>query len=432
VAERKDVLSTLFWMLTLAAYHYYCQKPGALRYACVLLTLSLGLMAKPMLVTLPFVLLLLDYWPLGRVRRADRRRLAALALEKVPLLFVAAASCVITVIAQRRGEAVASLQDYPFPGRLANAAVAYVSYLFQAIWPRDLAVYYPYEHLAWWDGRVWGSYLFLGSVSVVAVWQAGRRPYLLVGWLWYLGTLVPVIGLVQVGGQARADRYTYVPLIGVFLMAAWSLSELARRGRLACRLTVAGGAATLVSCAALTLLQVGYWHDSVTLWSHALAVTGPNNTVHNHLAFAFRDARQIPRAVEEFRRALALDPRDLYSRMNLGWCLFMLRRFGEARAEFLTVLAADPENFNAHFQLGAIAGLEGRTVEAIARYQEALRLRPEDPTARVNLAIELVKQGHRADARRHLTEAERITPALRQRPEFQAALRAAAEPPQSP
>jgi protein O-mannosyl-transferase len=427
VAERKDVLSTLFWMLTLWAYVRYVERLGWGRYACVVLALAAGLMAKPMLVTLPCVLLLLDYWPLGRwaAGPAAWRRLL---LEKLPLFALAAASCVVTLIAQARGGAIRALEELPLAGRAANAVVAYVTYLVQTFWPRDLAAFYPYEDLSWSDGRVWGACLFLAGVTAVAALQAGRRPYFLVGWLWYLGTLVPVIGLVQVGGQAHADRYTYVPLIGVFVMAAWTVADLARQGGWVRRVALAGTtAAALLGCLFLTWVQVGYRHDSMTLWTHAIAVTGPNAEAHYNLGVAHLEAGKLEPAAEEFRRTLAIDPRYRLARLNLARVLFTRGRLDEARDEFTQLVETYPDDFLAQFHLGLIASMRKESAEAIARYTQALRLRPEDARAHTNLALELTNQQDYEAARRHLREAERWDPGVRHTPGFQAAVRAARE-----
>jgi tetratricopeptide (TPR) repeat protein len=424
VSERKDVLSTLFWMLTLLAYAHYVETPGIGRYLGVCVAFALGLTAKPMLVTLPFVLLLLDYWPLGRLGRASLR---FAVLEKLPLFVLSAVSCAITLLAQGRGQAIAALDEYPFSDRLANALVSYAAYFVQMIWPSDLAVYYPYEHLAYSDWRVWASALLLASVTTAAVYQAVRRPFLLVGWLWYIGTLVPVIGLVQVGSQARADRYTYIPLVGVFVMIAWSADEIARRGEGVRRAVWAGATAIVLICSVLTWVQVGYWHDSFALWRHALEVTRPNDVAHGGLGAAYRDAGDFTRAVEEYRRAVSARPDGVHARLNLGWCLFSLRRFEEAAVEFSRVLRTDPDNTGAQFQLGVIAGLAGRSAEAIEWYRKVLRHRPDDLRAHLNLVIELLKRGQREEALRHLAEIERDYPEARDLPGFQAAQRVARE-----
>jgi Tfp pilus assembly protein PilF len=424
VTERKDVLSTLFWMLTLWAYVCYTEKPGVMRFLCVFAALALGLMAKPMLVTLPCVLFLLDYWPLGRLGKANLR---LAILEKVPLFLLSAASSVVTVVAQSRGQAIAALDDYPLADRLANVIVSFAAYLVQMVWPLNLAVYYPFEHLAWSDGRVWGSGLLLAGITMLVVSQAIRRPYLLVGWLWYLGTLVPVIGLVQVGSAARADRYTYVPLIGVFVMIAWSAAEVARWCEQARRWVWAGAGVALLGCVVLTWVQVGHWHDSFTLWRHALAVTGPNADAHSGLGAAYRDNGDLSRAVEEFRKAVEAKPSFVHARTNLGWCLFSLRKYDEARDEFERILQTDPDNVNALFQLGVIAGVKARPAEAMEWYGKVLRLRPDDMRARFNLAIELLNEGQHDAALRQLEEIEREQPQVRKVAAFQAAMKAAKE-----
>jgi hypothetical protein len=427
IAERKDVLSTLFWMLTLAAYLRYVERPSIWRYGGLAVALALGLLAKPMLVTLPFVLLLLDYWPLRRLAPFGPRRFGPLLAEKLPLLVLAGASCAITLIAQHQGAAVRPLEDLPLASRAANGLAAYATYLLQAFWPLDLAAFYPYVDLAWSDARMWGAGLLLAGITAVAILQRARRPYLLVGWLWYLGTLVPVIGLVQVGSQAHADRYTYVPLIGVFVMIAWAVAELVGRGGLVRWLALAFTAAALVGCVVLTWRQVSYWHDSTTLWAHTIAVTGPNARAHFGLGAAFRDLGWLRAGAEEFRRALAINPRYDAARSNLGWCLLLQGRLEEADAELHRILQSNPDDANAHFQLGVSASLRNRPAVAVAHFRQALRLRPDDPVVHLSLAHELIKQGNSEAARRHLREAERCDPRVRALPAFQAALRAADE-----
>jgi tetratricopeptide (TPR) repeat protein len=267
--------------------------------------------------------------------------------------------------------------------------------------------------------------LLLAGISVAAILQVRRRPYLLVGWLWYLGTLVPVIGLVQVGGQAHADRYTYVPLIGAFVMIAWQVAEIARQGAPLRRLVLAGTSAALIGCVLLAWLQVSTWNDSVTLWAHAIVVTGPNAEAHFNLGAAFREEGKLALAAEQFREAVAINPRSQLFRSNLGLVLFGLGRSEEARAEFMLIIQANPDDANAHFQLGVIASLAGKATEAIACYSRVLALRPADGPAHTNLALEQMKQGEYEAARRHLAEAERCDPRVRGMPAFQAALQAA-------
>ncbi|MFL5339967.1 MAG: glycosyltransferase family 39 protein [Gemmataceae bacterium] len=273
VAERKDVLSTLFGLLAIAAYLRYVEQPGWRRYLLVLLAAALSLTAKPMWVTLPGVLLLLDYWPLGRLQKSSTR---TVLLEKVPLLALAATAGVLTVFAQHRGGAVESLELFPWDQRVGNAVVSYIRYLGMTVWPEGLAPFYPHPrgNLPVWPDI--GAAVLLVTITTVVLALRRRCPYLVVGWFWYLGTLVPMIGLVQVGEQARADRYTYLPLIGIFIIVAFGLSDLLRSRRFPRALLFAAAIAVILACATLTWKQIGYWHDSRALWAHAVAVTADN------------------------------------------------------------------------------------------------------------------------------------------------------------
>ena len=301
VSERKDVLSGCFWLLTMAAYVRYTERPGVGRYVVVVLALCLGLMAKPMLVTLPFVLLLLDYWPLGRLQMGQPSRAGELKIqgssplslirEKIPLMVLVVVSCLVTLVAQQTGGAVKSFAVLPLNIRIANALLSYVSYMGKMIWPHDLAVFYPHRGiLPMWQGA--GAGLLLVGLSVLVVSAARRHPYLAVGWLWYLGTLVPVIGLVQTGSQAIADRYTYVPLIGVFIIIAWGVPELLVRWRHK-KKVLAITAATLFSIfAAITVSQLRYWANNITLFEHTLQVTHNNAVAQYNLDVVSVKARQ--------------------------------------------------------------------------------------------------------------------------------------------
>ncbi|NIQ87873.1 MAG: hypothetical protein GWN93_01765, partial [Deltaproteobacteria bacterium] len=307
VAERKDVLSTLFWMLTLWAYLAYTKRPERKRYLLIIVAFTLGLMAKPMLVTLPFVLLLLDYWPLKRIELgqsasglpaanqpstiAEKPGAQAfrLLLEKTPLFVLTAASSVVTFVVQKSEGAVGALEVYPLKIRVANALVSYVSYIIKMIWPQNLAVFYPHpgQSLPMWQAVAAGILLVLISIAVI---RAGRRqPYLPVGWLWYLGTLVPVIGLVQVGAQAMADRYTYVPLIGLFIMAAWGVPELMKKWHHRRVALVVSAALVLFALMTCARLQLRHWKNSIALLSHAHAVTAKSYLVHNNLGSALNE-----------------------------------------------------------------------------------------------------------------------------------------------
>ncbi len=347
IAERKDVLSTFFALLTLLAYTRFVQESkvrdskSKIFYGLALLAFALGLMAKPMVVTLPFVMLLLDYWPLNRIRNSEFgiRNFAKLLLEKWPFFALSAASCVVTFLAQRG--AIASLKNVPLDYRLENVPMAYAEYLLKMIWPANLAVFYPLQEKLF-PLAVTAAVVFLILISA-AVWFGRKRgPYWLVGWLWFLGTLVPVIGFVQVGGAALADRYSYFPSIGIFLAVAMGVRDGAARFQLSKPIvgTIAG--LVLAACLALTHRQVNFWQDDITLFSHAIAVTKNNDTAHLNLGFALEKAGQKTEAMAEYRATLKLDP---------------------DRAE-------------AHNNLANLLDDAGHPDEAIAEYQEALRINP--------------------------------------------------------
>jgi tetratricopeptide (TPR) repeat protein len=388
VAARKDVLSGLFAMLTLLAYTWYGEAPSWRRYLGVVLALTLGLLAKPMLVTLPCVLLLLDYWPLGRlagavavptVRATSLRRLV---LEKIPLFALAAAVSGIAVYAQHEGHALRTLGEEPLSLRLQTAALAYVVYLWKMLWPADLAPFYPVPADGWPAWQVAGAVLFLLAVTALAWRERRRRPYLAVGWLWYLGTLVPVIGLVQVGDQAWADRYTYLPLIGIFIILAWGTADvLADRGWQNSALPVLGGAA-VVLCMIVTRHQVGYWHDSGRLWEHALAVTPENDTAHHNLGtYLGNEEKKLDEAMRHFARAVELNPHNDRSQINLAKGLLAQNRRAEAEHRLQVALEVNPENDYAHVMLGNFRLTENKLDEAARYYQDALRLNPQQAEA---------------------------------------------------
>ena len=387
VSEHKDVLSTVFWMLTLGAYVLYAERPSVLRYMAVFGLLALGLMAKPMLVTLPFVLLLLDYWPLGRLPKTAAWKAAALRLvaEKIPLLLLAAAASGVTYIAQRQKGAMLFGERMPFTGRLSNAVTAYVAYLAKTIWPGGLSIFYPYdEHLPAWEVGLAAAALV--AVTALVVWQGRRRPYLAVGWFWYVGTLVPVIGLVQVGAQAMADRYTYVPLIGVFLAVVWGLADLvsAWRGRRALLATV--GASGVAACLVLTAVQVQYWSDGITLFRRAVEVTPKSARAHADLGDALFMAKRYGEAEEELIASLQIEPWQSSTWHYKGLVLAEQHRMEEAIAAFREALRLKPSYVQAHHGLAMACAAVGRWPEAFGHAQEAARLAPEQPVALNNLA----------------------------------------------
>ena len=441
VAERKDVLSTFFGLLALLAYAHYARAPGVRRYLVVLVLFAAGLMAKPMLLTWPLLLLLLDYWSLERLARDTPliKQLAgpkrALLFEKVPLVLVAVVSAVTTLVVQRSGGAVGAIDRFPLALRIANAVLAYIFYLARAIVPVRLAVFYPYpEHMPGF-GLLLGAVVILALATVGACRARAARPYALVGWLWYLLTLAPVVGLIQFGGQAYADRYSYVPLIGVCIVLAWRLPELVASSLLR-RNALALAAALAV--AGLTLLcrqQVGYWRDSETLWQHAVAVTPGNHMAHLKLGNAqvehgrldaaeghYREALRIrplsrqannnlaslrlrqgryPEAVQFASQVLEVDPGHVLANVNMGIALASLNRVDAARAHFERALRGDPECADAHFNLATALFMDDEYAPAAGHFDAALRIRPLDNAARFGLGAALFQQGKIEEAARH-------------------------------
>jgi len=360
VAERKDVLSTTFAMLTLWSYVRFVESPRARTYLPMILLYGLGLMTKPMLVTLPFVLLLLDYWPL---RRMASRPLRALIVEKLPLFVLAALSSAVTMVVQR-AEALSSLTALPFSRRISHAVTSYVGYLARAFWPADLAVFYPYPP-ALPLGEVLAAAVLLVGVTVTVLRMARAYPYLPVGWLWYLGTLVPVIGIVQAGLHSMADRHTYVPLIGIFIIVAWGVPDLLARVPRRQAVLAIGACAVSAACALITWRQLGHWHDSGTLFEHALAVTTDNFVAHNNLGEERMRQGRVREASEHFREAVRLEPRFALAHVNLGGALFSDGRIEEAIAQHAEALRLSPDDADAHYNLGvALYRLETSTARS--------------------------------------------------------------------
>jgi hypothetical protein len=343
IAERKDVLSTLFLLLAIAAYAHFVERPNPARYVAVAVLFGLGLLAKPMLVTLPLLLLIIDAWPLSR--REPWRRLI---LEKTPLLLLSIASAALTLLAQGQARTVGSLSTYPLAVRAANATVTAVVYLGKAIWPARLAVFYPYPgaSLSAWTAA--GSALVLAGITLWTVRVRRSRPWLFFGWAWYVVTLAPVIGIVQVGWQARADRYTYVPLIGIFVSVVWFVSErFGHRPVLVSRLATA----TLTGLGLVALVQAGYWRASEPLFRHAIAVTGNNALAHNNLGFALLRRGLPSRAAAEFAEAVRIDPAYVDAHSNLGVALGRQGDLDDAIQEFHRALDLDPDDSEARHNL---------------------------------------------------------------------------------
>jgi protein O-mannosyl-transferase len=401
ISERKDVLCALFWFLALWCYARYAERPGAVRYGLVLLTFGLGLMAKGMIVTLPFTLLLLDYWPL---RRADR---PGVLLEKVPFLTLAAAVAVVTFFAQ--GHAVRSLASVPIGMRVENALITYVAYILRMFWPTHLAVFYPYpsELPAW---QVAAAGIALLGVTVLVALRARSYPYLAVGWLWYLGTLVPVIGLVQVGSQASADRYTYVPMVGLAIMLGWGGADLVRRLPRA-RTAIAAAAVTACSaCVLLTWLQLRYWTDSESLFRHAAEVTGDNYIAQNSLSSYYLVRGRTAEALEHVYETLRIRQAYPEAHTNLALALMRLGRLDESEREYRLTLGLKPESVEAHSGYGALLLAEGRTQEGLREFSEAVALRPDYATGHFDMGRVLAAMGRADEAIGQFHEAVRLQP----------------------
>jgi hypothetical protein len=407
ISERKDVLSTFFWLLAMATYAAYVRRGMIEWYVATGVCLALGLMSKPMLVTLPCVLLLMDYWPLRRFRILDSgfwigpremalhpetqrppnlnpeskiqnpKSLRRLIIEKLPFLLLVAGSCAITVYVQRSAGA---MPDMSRKLMLLNVPVSYVRYLAGLIWPTNLAVLYSFPGAAgcppWSAWQVAGSVAGLLALSALALWLARRKPYVIVGWLWFLGTLVPVIGLVQVGSQSMADRYTYVPFIGLFIIIAWAAGDLATRWR---RLAAPIGAicvAWVFVCGVLTARQVHVWRDTETLYRHALSVTTHNWTIHDYLGGHYMIKNRWPEALEQFHAMLALQPKDADANFKVGYVLASLDRNAEARDRFRMAIEAEPEFADAHFNLAQVLSRQGETSLAAFHLRKAIAHNP--------------------------------------------------------
>ena len=391
VAERKDVLSGFFWLLTLVFYASYVRQKQLKYYLLTFFSFVVGLMSKPMLVTLPSVMFLFDYWPLGRFpfqqgegQGAGGVSFGSLVKEKIPFLFCSALSAMITLYAQGKGGTMSSLDVVPLANRIANALVAYAKYIEKTLWPSDLAFFYPFP-LSLPLRQGFASCALLILISTATIYLRRRKPYLIVGWVWFLITLIPVIGLVQVGGQSMADRYTYIPLIGLFIMISWGVPDLLRGFRLWYRpaILVTLSCVVVIALSAATWRQLGYWKDNISLYEHNLRITANNYIIFNNLGIALAERGEVDAAIQSYQEALRI------------W----------------------PKSANAHTNLGAALMSQGKFQEAIRHYDEALRLRPDYPLARINLSkalnnagVALAHQGKLDEAIRYFKEALRIDP----------------------
>jgi tetratricopeptide (TPR) repeat protein len=429
VSERKDVLSTLFWLLTMIAYVIYTEKGAGRRkraekpnaagrgksegrnsafwYTATLCFFALGLMSKAMLVTLPLMLLLLDWWPLGRLKVGGLRvespdsqkpggslppskqsTFLPLLREKLPLFALALVAGLATVLAQREIGAIQDAVHIPISSRMENALLSYVHYLVQTVWPFKLAAYYSYP--TGFSTVAVGIAAALLLAASMGAWRAAtRRPFITFGWIWFIVTLLPVIGLLQVGNASQADRYSYVPLIGVFTLVVWLVFDLTRSLRDQVRILSVAAAAAMLFCTLLTWRQIGYWKDGETLFKHAIAVTRENPMAQNNLGTALFDKGRIDEAMSHFQEAIRQAPAYPSARQNLGAVLFRKHRLDEAITQFEEAVRLNPRFAEAHCNLGAALGSKGRVDEAISHFQTALELKPDYPDAQKYLKFAL-------------------------------------------
>ena len=414
VAERKNVLSTFFWLLTMWAYIRYAQKTNLKRYSLVILFFAMGLMSKPMLVTLPFVLLLLDYWPLRRLQSDRRTAISRLVYEKIPLLVLVAGSVVTTLTVQKMGGALGSLNAFPIQERVINALVSYWLYLQKMIWPGGLAIFYahPENTLSVWKGLATAALLAL--VTTAAIRLARRAPYFVVGWFWYLGTLIPVIQLVQTGSIAMADRYAYVPLIGIFIIIAWGLPELLAKWRLRSRILTIAAGIWISTLMLMTWNQVSHWKNSITIFSHAIEVTDieyPDFLLaHNNLANALLAEGRTGKAISHYKMAINLMPDYAVNHNHLANALFAEQKTEEAISHFKMAIELMPDYAIVHNNLGTVLLAEQKTEEAISHYKTAVKLLPDYATAHYNLGFALMKEKKTGEAIFHFKMAIQLEP----------------------
>ncbi len=440
ITERKDVLSGFFWMATLWAYARQVERPDLKRRALTLALFALGLMSKSSIVTLPFVLVLLDFWPLRRMQlgrftpvEGPREGTAQISLagafrEKIPFFFLMVAASLVAYFVAISDQGVVSLKDLPLRFRLTNAAISYVRYLGMTFWPVDLSVIYPLQTWAAW--KVAGAIVLLAAITWAAAREASRHAYLAVGWFWFLGTLVPMIGLVQAGLQAVADRYTYLPQIGLFIALVWGAADWAMQNGPRVRFAKAAAAVALAACMAASWMQQRHWRDSIALFEQALAVTPENMLAHNNLGSALMNAHRYEEAIPHFLAASTLSPWEWQADVNLGACMVKLGRPDDARfhyrrafdrcrtpldtqhlmTEFRRESREHPDDPEAFYQVAMTFNTLGMTNEAISELNNVLRVKPNHVASHIDLGVLLTKLGRRDEAAQHYRAALQTAP----------------------
>jgi tetratricopeptide (TPR) repeat protein len=419
VAERKDVLSTFFWLLTMWAYVRYVKQPGIASYLLTLLVFAMGLMTKPMLVTLPFVLLLLDYWPLTRILsgqtvskigRFQWQTLYYLILEKIPFIVLSTASSVITFLVQRSSNTVAPTALLPLKFRISNALISYVEYIEKMGWPSRLAVFYPHAgpNVSILYAAI--SAVLLLAVTILILRFAANHRYLVTGWFWYIGTLVPVIGIVQVGRQAMADRYSYITLTGLFIIIAWGLPELLGKWPYRKIVLWASSLIVLSALAICTYFQVQYWKDSMTVYQHAIDVTENNYTAHFAIAWPLIEQGRLEEGIRHYSEAIRVKPDYVDALHGLGFALYKAGRIDEAIGYYKRVLEIDPCYVEVYSNLGNALAKKGRVDEAISVYNKALKIAPDLIQLHINLGVALFRSGKSAEAEKEYEKVLFIQP----------------------
>ncbi|MFC1857522.1 tetratricopeptide repeat protein [Thermodesulfobacteriota bacterium] len=420
ITERKDVLSSLFWMLTMASYVWYAERLGVLRYLMTCFFFILGLMAKPMLVTLPFVLLLLDYWPLGRLHigqtgggfhsTGHASSILSLIWEKIPFFVIMLVLSVATFVTQNREGVVAPLSSIPMMVRFENVLVSYALYIQKMFWPHPLAVLYPHPgSLPLW--QTVPAFLFLFGISILAISAIRKHPWFTFGWAWYLGTLVPVIGWVVIGPHAMADRYTYIPLIGLFIVISWGSWELTEKWRFQKIILATAMPIILVILLSVTWMQLRNWVNSAVLFDHTLKVTSGNYVIHNNMGVTLAEMGKTADAIGHYTEALRINPGYAEASNNLGEALLVQGDIERAADHFLMALRVDPDLKEAHYNMGITMSVRGNLDKAVQHYLAALKIDPEYVQAHNNIGVVFIRQGMRQEAINHFREALRINPA---------------------